>query len=259
MQRLNGKTAVITGASSGIGLCVAQSFAREGASVVICARGLEKAETAAESIRSSGAQALALPCDVTSNDSVNALYDELIQRTGAPDIVVNSAGYYAISRFLDTSLDVYERTISVNYLGAVRMIQKFLPDMIEAGHGKIINIASTAGKWGSMYQAHYNGSKHAVLGITKSLAVEFARTGVNINAICPGWVETPMFDDGIAQFAQAAGMTVEKVREIWLSRVPMGRFLEPEEIGPLAIYLASEESDGMTGQALTISGGMVLI
>jgi NAD(P)-dependent dehydrogenase (short-subunit alcohol dehydrogenase family) len=259
VSRLDGKTAVITGASSGIGLCVAKAFAREGATVVICARGFEKAEIAAESIRSSGAQALAMPCDVTSDDSVDALYEAVARELGPPNIVVNSAGYYEISRFLDTSLDVYERTISVNYLGAVRMIQKFLPGMIEAGHGKIVNIASTAGKWGSMFQAHYNGSKHAVLGITKSLAIEFAKTGVNINAICPGWVETPMFDQGLVQFANAAGMTVEETRKVWLSRVPMGRFLEPEEIGPLAVYLASNESDGMTGQALTISGGMVLI
>ncbi|MDH3548109.1 MAG: SDR family oxidoreductase [Gammaproteobacteria bacterium] len=259
MSRLDGKTAVITGASSGIGLCVAKAFAREGATVVICARGLEKAEIAADSIRSSGAQALALPCDVTSDDSVNTLYEAVARELGPANIVVNSAGYYEISRFLDTSLDVYERTIAVNYLGAVRVIRKFLPDMIGAGHGKIVNIASTAGKWGSMFQAHYNGSKHAVLGITKSLAIEFAKTGVNINAICPGWVETPMFDEGMVQFANAAGMTVEETRKVWLSRVPMGRFLKPEEIGPLAVYLASNESDGMTGQALTISGGMVLI
>ena len=259
MGRLNGKTAVITGASSGIGLCVAEAFAREGATIVICARGLEKAESSAGSLRAAGLQAMALPCDVTSDDSVNALYESVVQEIGSPNIVVNSAGYYAISRFLDTSLDVYERSIAVNYLGAVRMIQKFLPGMIEAGHGKIVNIASTAGKWGSMFQAHYNGSKHAVLGITKSLAVEFARTGVNINAICPGWVETPMFEQGMAEFAEAADMTIEQTREVWLSRVPMGRFLEPEEIGPLAVYLASNESNGMTGQALTISGGMVLI
>lgn len=259
MDRLKEKVAVITGASSGIGLCVAKAFAEEDAKVVICARGLEKAESAAESIRSSGGQALALRCDVASDDSVNALHREVLRLAGAPDIVVNGAGSYVISKFLDTPLDVYKQTIDVNYLGAVRMIQKFLPEMVEAGYGKIINIASTAGKWGSTYAAHYNGSKHAVIGITKSLAVEFAKSGVNINAICPGWVETPMLDEGMRQFGDAAGMTLEEVRENWLARIPMGRFLQPEEIGPLAVYLASDECAGMTGQALTISGGMVLI
>jgi NAD(P)-dependent dehydrogenase (short-subunit alcohol dehydrogenase family) len=259
MGRLDKKIALVTGASSGIGLCVARAFAQEGAAVVICARGAKKAEAAAEAIRFSGGRALALRCDVTSDESVNELYDEALKVVGAPSILVNSAGYYEISPFLDTSLDVYRQSIEVNYLGTVRMIRKFLPDMIEVGRGKVINIASTAGKWGTTFQAHYNGSKHAVLGVTRSLAVEFAKSGVNINAICPGWVETPMLDEGISQFAEATGMTMEQVRNTWLTRVPMGRFLKPEEIGPLAIYLASDDCAGMTGQALTISGGMVLI
>ena len=259
MGRLENKTAVITGASSGIGLCVAQAFAEEGARVVICARGLEKAEAAAEAIRADGGQAIALACDVSDDASVDAMHDELIATMGPPDVLVNNAGSYEISRFLDTSLDVYKRTIDVNYLGVVRMIRKFLPYMLEAGTGKIVNIASTAGKYGSVNQAHYNGSKHAVLGITKSLAVEFATSGVNINAVCPGWVETPMLDEGMAQFASAEQIGVDEVRERWLGRIPMQRFLKPEEIAPLAIYLASEECAGMTGQAMTISGGMVLV
>jgi len=259
MSRLKGRTAVITGASSGIGLCIAKAFAKEGATVVISARGLEKAEAAAESIRSEGGRATALPCDVGDDDSVIALHAEVVRTVGAPNVIVNSAGVYNISRFQDTPLETYKRAIDVNYLGVIRVIQAFLPDMVEAGYGKIVNIASTAGKWGSLYQAHYNGSKHAVLGVTKSLAVEFAKTGVNINAICPGWVETPMLDQGMAEFAEAAGIPAGDVRDAWLTRVPMGRFLEPEEVGPLAVYLASDESAGMTGQALTISGGMVLI
>jgi NAD(P)-dependent dehydrogenase (short-subunit alcohol dehydrogenase family) len=259
VSRLRERTAVITGASSGIGFCIARAFAKEGATVVICARGLEKAEAAAESIRSEGGRASALPCDVGDDDSVTALHAEVVRTVGAPNIVVNSAGVYNISRFEDTSLDTYKRAIDINYLGVIRVIQAFLPAMVDAGYGRIVNIASTAGKWGSLYQAHYNGSKHAVLGVTKSLAVEYAKTGVNINAVCPGWVETPMLDQGMAEFAAAAGIPEESVRETWLNRVPMGRFLEPEEIVPLAVYLASDESAGMTGQALTISGGMVLI
>lgn len=259
MGRLDDTIAVITGSSSGIGECVAKAFSAEGATVVICARGIGKAEAAADAINASGGNSIAIACDVTSDDSVQSLFDEVNKTIGPPNVVVNSAGIYQISQFLDTSLDVYKNAIDINYLGAVRMIRAFIPAMLEAGYGKFINIASTAGKYGSMYQAHYNGSKHAVVGITRSLGVEFAKTGVCINAICPGWAETPMLDKGIREFAKAADLSVEDARKSWLSRIPMGRFLEPEELGPLAVYLASRECVGMTGQAMTISGGMVLV
>ena len=259
MGRLENTVAVITGSSSGIGECVARAMALEGSTVVICARGIAKAEVAADSINSAGGNAIAIACDVTSDDSVLALHDEVTRAVGQANVLVNSAGVYEISRFLDTSLDVYRNAIEVNYLGAVRMIKTFIPAMLDAGYGKVINIASTAGKYGSMYQAHYNGSKHAVVGMTRSLGVEYAKSGVCVNAICPGWAETPMLDEGIRQFAAATDMSFDDARKNWLSRIPMGRFLEPEELGPLAVYLASHECVGMVGQAMTISGGMVLV
>lgn len=259
MGRLDNTLAVITGSSSGIGESVARAFALEGATVVICARGIDKARSVADSIVSSGGKAVAIACDVTEDESVRALHKEVNATVGSPNVVVNCAGAYQISRFLDTSLDAYRTAIEVNYLGAVRMIRTFLPAMLDAGYGKIVNIASTAGKYGSMYQAHYNGSKHAVVGITRSLGVEFAKSGVCFNAICPGWVDTPMLDQGLREFGAAADMSADEARQTWLSKIPMGRFLDPAEISPLAIYLASRECIGMTGQAMTISGGMVLV
>ena len=259
MGRLENSVAVITGASSGIGESVARAFADEGAKVVVCARGIAKATAVAESIVEAGGQAVALTCDISSDESVAALQETVAEQVGVPDIVVNNAGIYRISRFLETSIDTYRAAIETNYLGVVRMTKAFLPGMIDGGYGKIVNIASTAGKYGSMYQAHYNGSKHAVVGITRSLAIEHAKTGVCINAICPGFVETPMLDVGLEEYAVAANIPQESAREILQARVPMGRFLEPEEINPLAIYLASRECMTMTGQAMTISGGMVLV
>lgn len=259
MSRLDNEIAVVTGGSSGIGECVARSFAREGAQVVICARNLDKARKSAESINRRDGDCIALACDVSNDQSVVELREEITGTLGAPSIVVNSAGVYHIANFLDTTIDDYRNAIEVNYLGVVRMIKAFIPAMLAAGYGKFVNIASTAGKYGSMYQAHYNGSKHAVVGVTRSLAVEFAKTGVCINAICPGWAETPMLDQGIREFADATGLSFEDAKKNWLARIPMGRFLRPEEVGPLAVYLASRESVGMTGQAMTISGGMVLV
>ena len=259
MGRLDNSVAVITGASSGIGESVARAFSNEGATVVICARGIEKATLVADSIVEAGGKAMALPCDVSKDESVTALQEAVVSQVGVPDIVVNNAGIYKISRFLDTPLDTYRAAMETNYLGVVRMIMAFLPGMIDAGYGKVVNIASTAGKYGSMYQAHYNGSKHAVIGITRSLAIEHAKTGVCINAICPGFVETPMLNQGLEEYADAADLPRQDAREILTARVPMGRFLEPDEISPLAIYLASRECMSMTGQAMTISGGMVLV
>ena len=259
MGRLQGKIAVVTGGSSGIGECVARAFVREGAQVAICARSADKIEATADAISRDAGSCIAIPCDVTDESSIAELRARVIEALGAPDIVVNNAGVYKIANFLDTSTDDYRRAIEVNYLGVVNMIRAFLPAMLDAGYGKFVNVASTAGKYGSKFQAHYNGSKHAVLGVTRSLALEFAHTGVNINAICPGFVETPMLEPAYEEAAAATGLSAAEVREGWLSRIPMGRMLQPEEIGPLAIYLASSESDGMTGQAMTISGGMVLV
>lgn len=259
MAILRDTLALITGGSSGIGRCVAEAYAAEGARVLICARGLEAAEEAVRSIRSAGGDALAFRCDVTDDESVAQLHAEVRDKVGRVNVLVNSAGVYRISKFLETPLEVYRQAMEVNYLGAVRMIQTLVPDMVDSGYGRIVNIASTAGKYGSMYQAHYNGSKHALVGITRSLALEFAQTGVSINAICPGFVDTPMLDKGMEEFAQAAGVGMDEARKRWLSRIPMGRFLDPEEINPLAVYLGSRECRGMTGQAMTISCGMVLV
>jgi len=259
MGRLHDEVAVISGASSGIGECIAKAFAGEGAKVVVCARSTEKVCAIAEEINASGGKALAVECDVTLEDSVGSLRESAESTFGAPSIIVNSAGVYKIAKFEQATLDDYRNAIEVNYLGCIRMIKTFSPAMVKAGYGRIVNIASTAGKYGSMYQAHYNGSKHAVVGITRSLALEFAKTGVRINAICPGFVNTPMLGPATREYAQVLGTSEEEALQTWMSRVPIGRFLESEEIVPLAVYLASRESDGMTGQAITIAGGMILV
>jgi len=259
MDRLHDEVAVITGASSGIGECIARAFAREGAKVVVCARSTEKVRAVAGEINSTGGRALAVSCDVTLDDSVAELREQVDAEFGAPSILVNSAGIYKIAGFQQATLDDYRDALEVNYLGCVRMIKTFAPAMVDKGYGRIVNIASTAGKYGSMFQAHYNGSKHAVVGITRSLALEFAKTGVRINAICPGFVNTPMLGPATEDYAKVLGTSSDEALQTWLSRVPIGRFLETDEIIPLAVYLASRESDGMTGQAITIAGGMILV
>jgi NAD(P)-dependent dehydrogenase (short-subunit alcohol dehydrogenase family) len=162
-------------------------------------------------------------------------------------------------RFQDFEITDWQRIVDVNVLGTVRVTRAFLPQMIDEGRGRIINMASTAGKYGSLFQSPYNATKHAVVGITRCLALEAAASGVRVNAICPGFVETEMVDGAVQGFAQVLGIAPEQVVPSVLQRVPIGRLLQPEEIAELAVYLASGPGDAMTGQSLTIAGGLILV
>lgn len=257
--RLTGATAVITGASRGIGEAIARAYAQQGARVVLCARGVDVVASVAEEIKEDGGEAIATACDVSDHAQVEALVETTKSAFGSASIVVNNAGIHRIARFIDSDDALYRRLIEVNYLGTVSVTRAFLPGMLEVGYGKFVNIASTAGKYGTAFQAHYNGSKHAVVGFTRSIALELVKSGVRVNAICPGFVKTPMVDEALPELATVYDLSEENALQAMLSRVPAGRMLEPEEIAHLAVYLGSKESDGMTGQALTISGGMVLV
>lgn len=257
--RLTGATAVITGASRGIGEAIARAYAQEGAQLVLCARTVEAVAALADEIRSDGGEALATACDVCDEAQVAGLVEAAEAAFGAPTVVVNNAGIYRISRFVDSDYELYRRMVEVNYLGTVRVTSAFLPGMLSNGYGKVVNVASTAGKYGSLFQAHYNGSKHAVVGFTRSIALELASAGICVNAICPGFVNTQMVDEAFPELAAVLGLSKEETAQAMLRRIPIGRMLEPPEIAHLAVYLGSKESDGMTGQALTISGGMVLV
>jgi NAD(P)-dependent dehydrogenase (short-subunit alcohol dehydrogenase family) len=258
--RLAGRHAVITGAGRGIGSAIARAYAAEGADVVLAARTeSEIVSVAAQINEGDGGKAVAVVCDLTDGDQVAALVGSAREAVGTIDVLVNNAGTTKIGRFLDASVDDFSRVMDVNFLGVVRLTQAVAPQMVAAGRGKIINVASTAGKYGSVLQSPYNASKHAVVGLTRCLALELARSGVTANAICPGFVDTPLIENAIGPFAAAAGVEERAVLPMLLDRVPLGRLLEPEEVAHLAVYLGSAESDAMTGQALTISGGLILV
>ncbi len=257
--RLEGKIAVITGAGRGIGEAIARSFVAEGAEVALAARTTGEIDAVAAELGRDARRVIAVPTDVTSDESVAAMAAEVRAQLGDPDVLVNNAGAYAVDHFMNLPISEFQRLIDVNYLGVVRVTQAFLPAMLAAGAGSVVTVASTAGKNGSAFQSPYNGSKHAVVGLTRSLGLEFASRGVRLNAIAPGFVQTPLVDQAVAGFAEVLGVPEQQVVPALLQRVPMGRLLQPEEIAPLAVYLASDESSGMTGQTLTISGGLIVV
>jgi len=259
-KRMAARVAVVIGASRGIGRAIAEEYASQGARVVCAARDTEALAEVVASISAAEGEAIAVTCDVTSDAEVAELKARAEDEMGRVNVLVNGAGAHMAGRFLDFEVDDFRELMEVNFLSMVRSIKAFLPPMIEDGYGKIVNIASTAGKYGSLFQSPYNSSKHAVVGLTRCLALETAKQGITANAICPGFVETEMIERAAPRLGAVIGIDdPEQVRQVLLSRVPMGRMLEPEEIAHLAVYLGSAESDGMTGQALTISGGLILV
>jgi meso-butanediol dehydrogenase / (S,S)-butanediol dehydrogenase / diacetyl reductase len=199
-----------------------------------------------------------LPCDVSDRSAVQAVVTAAVAAMGRIDVLVNNAGVYHAARLVDTEPEAFDRVMQVNVYGAWHVMQLVLRQMQQQRSGQVVNIASTAGKWGSMNQSAYNASKHAVVGLTRCAALEMGAYGINVNAICPGFVQTDMLESFRAH-GDILGVPFEKVMEAGLARVPLKRFLQPREIADLAVYLGSSESDGMTGQTLLLDGGMLMV
>ncbi|MPZ73587.1 MAG: SDR family NAD(P)-dependent oxidoreductase [Nitriliruptorales bacterium] len=260
LPRLEGKHAVVTGAGGGIGRAIAHAFAAEGADVVCAGRRAETLEDTAALAGADAGRVVAAVTDVCDDRAVAQLLSTAMEAMGSVDILVNNAGVYAPGRFVNQSLDDWRAVFEVNVFGVVRATQAFLPPMLDAGSGRIINIASTAGKYGSLFQSPYNASKHAVVGLTKCLALETAGAGVTVNAICPGFVGTDMISgDALEVLAKEMGVNLEDAESRLLGRVPIGRYITPQEVAELAVYVASDAAAGMTGSAVTLAGGLVLI
>ena len=252
--------AVVTGGGRGIGRAICLALAREGArAVVVAARSGEAIDAVAREVEALGAAALPVQVDVTDPLAVEAMVRQTVEQFGRLDVLVNNAGRYTPSRFLEYDPAEWRQVIEVNLHSTYYCCRAALPQMLDQGRGKVVMIASTAGKYGSLYQSAYNASKHAVLGLTKCLALETAQQGITVNAVCPGFVETDMVERAKGIFAGILGLPVEQAVEVMKARVPQRRFLQPEEVATLAVYFASPESDGVTGQAYTIDGGMILI
>lgn len=247
MFSLSNKTALVTGAGSGIGAAIATTFASAGARVFVADRDPTGGQKVVADICTAGGQAEFKLLDVTNE----AACQQLAGQTGVLDVLVNNAGIGHVGTLLTTSLADLDRVLRVNLVGVFNVTRAFLPAMIQQGKGSIINIASSAGLEGLKDRLAYSTSKHAVVGFTRCVALDHARTGVRVNCLCPGRVETPFVEARLAEYPDRAAAYLEMC-----STQANGRMGKPGEIAAAALYLASDESAFVTGAALAIDGGM---
>ena len=264
-MRLKGKIAMVTGAGSGLGKATAELFAQEGARVVVTDISQRRAEAVAAELNGSSRRkkAIALRADVSKKDEVEAMVTEARKQLGPISILVNNAGIGQIKTFLDISPAEWQRMLDIHMKGTFLCTQAVIADMIAAKWGRIINTASVAGMEGGPQNAHYAAAKAAIIGFTRSLALEFARSGITVNAVAPGLIDNILQAvQGQAEGSTVAGnipsATADRVRQYFLRRIPMRQLGRPLDIAHAHLYLASNEAAYVTGQVLSPNGGYVM-
>ena len=258
MTETNGKTVLVTGAARGIGKAIALAFAAERNRLVITGRTAVAIEKIAAEIRASGAEVLASPCDVTDKPQVTDLRHRIEKHFGTVQILVNNVGIAPAARFLDMSDNLWDEVMRVNVSAAYNCCKTFLPAMIDARWGRIINIASTVARIAYPGISAYATSKHVILGLTRALAMETARLGVTVNAVCPGYVNTELTRENARQLAAKRGESVDQALALMAASCPQRRLIEPEEVAYVTLALASDRAVGITGQAIQVDGGAVM-
>ncbi|MET9096665.1 3-oxoacyl-ACP reductase FabG [Streptomyces cyaneofuscatus] len=250
--------ALVTGATSGIGLAVTRLLAEQGTRVFFCARDERRVVQTLEKLRVDGLDVDGTVCDVRDPESVRALVRSATERFGPVDVLVNNAGRSGGGVTAQLTDELWLDVLETNLTSVFRVTREVLTagGMLERGHGRIISIASTAGKQGVVLGAPYSASKHGVVGFTKALGNELAPTGITVNAVCPGYVETPMAQRVRQGYAAAWGISEDAVLEKFQAKIPLGRYATPEEVAGLVGYLASDTAAAITSQALNVCGGL---
>jgi|SoiMethySBSTD1v2_1073268.scaffolds.fasta_scaffold484527_2 NAD(P)-dependent dehydrogenase (short-subunit alcohol dehydrogenase family) len=260
-MRLKGKVALVTGAGSGLGQATAQLFAQEGAKVIVADISQRRAEAVVAEINGTGkrAKAVAVRGDVSKKAEVDAMVAEGRKRFGAINIVVNNAGIGQIKNFVDISPDEWQRMLDVHMKGTFLCTHAVISDMIAANWGRVINTASVAGMHGGPQNAHYAAAKAAIIGFTRSLALELARNNITVNAVAPGLIDTPMARGvGAGEERAIDEAKAEQVKQFFLRRIPLRQLGRPIDIATAHLYLASDDAVYVTGQILSPNGGYVM-
>lgn len=259
MKDLQGKIVLVTGASRGIGRAIALAFADAGSRVALAGRSQGTLAEVATEIDRRGGAPLAIACDVTQQPEVADLKHAIAERFGPVQILVNNIGMAPAAGFLEMEDSLWEEVLRVNLTSTYRCCKAFLGEMVAARWGRIINIASTVAKVAYPHISAYATSKHAVLGLTRSLALESAKFGVTVNAVCPGYVNTELTRQNAQRMARNLGKSVDEALDLFRSSCPQRRLIEPEEVASLTVMLASGSAGGITGQAINVDGGAVMM
>jgi 2-hydroxycyclohexanecarboxyl-CoA dehydrogenase len=246
-MKLNGKTAVVTGAASGIGRATAETLAAAGAHVILGDVNTEAGEAAAAAIRAKGQGADFLRLDVTDLSSIEAFRRETIARRKQVDIVTNVAGWGKTEPFVKNTPEFWKKLVDLNLMGPIHVSRAFIEPMVERQSGKIVSVASDAGRVGSLGETVYSGAKGGVIAFTKGLARELARYNITVNCVCPGPTDTPLM-----------AAVPDKIREAFERVTPMRRLAKPQEVADAILFFASPRSDFVTGQVLSVSGGLTM-
>jgi NAD(P)-dependent dehydrogenase (short-subunit alcohol dehydrogenase family) len=258
MTETNGKTVLVTGAGRGIGKAIALAFAADKNRVVITGRTAAALEEVAAEIHSTGAEVLASTCDVTQEPQVKNLQHRIESHFGAVQILVNNLGIAPAANFLDMPNSLWDEVMRVNVSSAYNCCKAFLAAMVGARWGRIISIASTVARVAYPGISAYATSKHAILGLTRSLAMETARSGVTVNAVCPGYVNTELTRENAQRLAEKRGQSLDEALALMAASCPQRRLIEPEEVAYVTLILVSDRARGITGQAIQVDGGAVL-
>ncbi len=253
-MRLKGKTALVTGGGQGIGRAIALALAREGAQVAVLDVAADRAAAVAREIEALGVKGLALAADLRRRAEVEGAVAEALAQWGQLDVLVNNAGWDRMQPFLESDEETWDRIIGINFKGALYVLKAALPAMVARGSGRVISIASDAGRVGSSNEAVYAGTKGALIAFSKTLAREMARHGITVNVVCPGITETALLQ-GIREESPKNAKVIEAIGR----SIPLGRIGAPEDIAGAVVFLASPEAGYITGQTLSVSGGLTMV
>ena len=250
---LKGQHAVVTGGGRGIGAAIAAALAEQGATLTLMGRDRARLEARAQALA-----ARAVTVDIADAESVTAAFSRATAAAGPVHILVNNAGAAASAPFARTDLALWTQMLGVNLTGTYLCCRQVMPGMLESGYGRVVNIASTAGLTGYAYVTAYCAAKHGVIGLTRALALEAARRNVTVNAVCPGYTDTDMLGDAVANIVQKTGKSEDEARAVLVSRNPQLRLVRPEEVANAALWLCLPGAEAITGQAIAVAGGELL-